>query len=78
MPTKLLLSTLATAALVFAAPAFSAEEKTAESTKEVHCDKTKDKDCKDEHDHSKDGGKGHKAGDKHDDDHDHSKDEKKK
>jgi hypothetical protein len=76
MTSKLLLSTLATAALVFGAPAaYSADGKTASDGKEqAHCDKAKDKNCKDEHDQSKEA---HKDGDKHPDGHD-SKDEKKK
>lgn len=86
MPIKLLLSTLAATALVFAAPAYSAEEKAPASDKEhVHCDPAKDKNCKDEHP-AKTDEHGHKAGDKHEhkegdghkDSHDHGKDEKKK
>lgn len=83
MSTKLLLSTLATAAMMFAAPAFSAEEK-ADGKEHVHCDPAKDKNCKDEH-VGKNDGHGHKPGDKHEskddhnekDGHAHGKDEKK-
>lgn len=86
MSTKLLLSTLATAAVLFAAPAFSAEEKAKADGKEhVHCDPAKDKNCKDEH-IGKNDGHGHKPGDKHEskddhsekDGHDHGKKEEKK
>jgi hypothetical protein len=77
MTAKLLLSTLATAAVLFGAPAYSADEKAhADGKAHVKCDPAKDKDCKDEH----------KAGDKHDDKEgkghsekeDHGKDEMKK
>lgn len=89
MPTtKLLLSTLTTAALMFGAPAYSADEKAhADDKAHVHCDLAKDKNCKDEHP-AKGDEHGHKAGEKHEhkegdghaekDGHDHSKDEKKK
>lgn len=51
MTSKLLLSTLATTALMFGAPAYSAEGKDHAHDKEEHakCDPAKDKDCKDDH-----------------------------
>ena len=82
MTTKLLLSTLATAAMFFGAPAYSAEEKHAGDKGQVHCDPAKDKNCRDEHPAK---GDDHKAGDKHDEkegkahsEKDHGKDEMKK
>lgn len=57
MTSKLLLTTLATATLIFGAPAYSCDDKDDAAKKDqAKCDPAKDKDCKggkDDHKHDK-------------------------